>query len=138
MTPDQIACITNSFHHLLLIEDTLAALFYGHLFELEPSLMPMFQADMRGQGRKFMTMLHLIVSGLDDLDRLLPTLRELGRQHLDYGVRDEQYETVGAALCWALRQGLGERCTPDVEHAWNALYVLVADTMKAAARQATG
>ena len=138
MTPDQIACITNSFHHLLLIEDTLAALFYGHLFELEPSLRPMFQADMRGQGRKFMTMLHLIVSGLHDLDQLLPSLQELGRRHMDYGVREVHYETVRAALRWALRQGLGERFTPDVEQAWNALYLLVADRMKAAASQATG
>ena len=138
MTPDQIACITNSFHHLLLIEDTLAALFYGHLFELEPSLRPMFQADMRGQGRKFMTMLHLIVSGLHDLDQLLPSLQELGRRHRDYGVREVHYETVRAALRWALRQGLGERFTPDVEQAWNALYLLVADRMKAAASQATG
>ncbi|HEY3232681.1 MAG TPA: hypothetical protein VGJ87_25855 [Roseiflexaceae bacterium] len=39
---------------------------------------------------------------------------EAGRAPPGYGVKDEQYATVGAALLWTLGQGMGELFTPDV------------------------
>jgi hemoglobin-like flavoprotein len=48
-------------------------------------------------------------------------------------VRDEHYETVGAALLWTLEKGLGDAFTPDVRAAWTAVYGVLASTMKRAA-----
>lgn len=135
MTPEQVLLIQASFAKVLPIADTAAALFYGRLFELDPSLRPLFQGDMREQGRKLMTMLRVVVNGLHRLDQLVPAVQELGRRHAAYGVADEHYDIVAAALLWTLRQGLGDDWTPNVEAAWVVAYTLLADTMKAAAAE---
>lgn len=135
MTPEQVLLIQASFAKVLPIADTAAALFYGRLFELDPSLRPLFQGDMREQGRKLMTMLRVVVNGLHRLDQLVPAVQELGRRHAAYGVADEHYDTVAAALLWTLHQGLGDDWTPNVEAAWVVAYTLLADTMKAAAAE---
>src|SRR5215213_4933586 len=130
MTPEQIALVQISFAQVLPIADTAAALFYSRLFELDPSLKPLFKGDMAEQGRKLMTMIRVVVNGLNRLDELVPAVQELGRRHARYGVRDEHYDTVGAALLWTLSQGLGARFTSETEAAWATAYTLLAETMK--------
>jgi hemoglobin-like flavoprotein len=63
-------------------------------------------------------------------------VQQLGVRHIAYGVKDEHYDTVGAALLWTLDAGLGDAFTDDVKDAWATVYGLLADTMKAAAAQA--
>jgi hemoglobin-like flavoprotein len=133
MHPEQIVCIQSSFAQVLPITDVAAALFYQRLFELDSSLRPLFSGDMAEQGRKLMTMLQVVVNGLTRLDALIPAVQALGRRHAGYGVTDEHYETVGEALLWTLRQGLGEDFTPNVAAAWATAYALLADVMKQAA-----
>jgi hemoglobin-like flavoprotein len=133
MNPEQIMLVQTSFVLVMPIADTAAALFYQRLFELDPSLRPMFRGDIQEQGRKLMSMLKIAVNGLTRLDQLVPAVRELGQRHARYGVRDEHYDTVAAALLWTLGQGLGVAFTPEVEQAWVAAYTLLAGTMKAAA-----
>jgi hemoglobin-like flavoprotein len=136
MTPDQIALVQTSFAQVLPIADAAAALFYGRLFELDPSLKPLFRGDMQEQGRKLMTMIRVVVNGLHRLDQLVPAVQELGRRHARYGVTDAHYDTVAAALLWTLGQGLGAGFTRDVEAAWTTAYTVLAETMKAAAAEA--
>jgi hemoglobin-like flavoprotein len=136
MNSEQIMLVQTSFALVLPIADTAAALFYQRLFELDPSLRPMFRGDIQEQGRKLMSMLKIAVNGLTRLEQLVPAVQELGQRHSRYGVRDEHYDTVAAALLWTLRQGLGVAFTPEVEQAWVAAYTLLADTMKAASAEA--
>ena len=63
MTPEQIVLTQTSFAQVLPIADAAASLFYNRLFELDPSLRPMFKTDMAEQGRKLMTMLNVVVNG---------------------------------------------------------------------------
>ena len=133
MTPEQKCLVQSSFAHVLPIADTAARLFYGRLFELDPSLRPMFHGDMTEQGKKLMDMLRVAIAGLDRLDRLVPAVQALGRRHVAYGVRDEHYATVAAALLWTLEQGLGDRFTPAHRDAWVAVYTILATTMQEAA-----
>ena len=136
MNPKQIELVQSSFAQVAPIADVAAALFYQKLFELDPSLRPLFRGDMAEQGKKLMTMIGSVVGSLRSLDRIVPGVRALGARHADYGVRDEHYDTVGAALLWTLGQGLGEAFTGDVHGAWAAAYTLLADTMKDAAAEA--
>lgn len=132
MQPDQILLVQESFAAVLPIADIAAVLFYNRLFELDPSLRPLFKEDMQDQRRKLMTTLTVVVRGLTRLDVLLPSIQKLGQRHVAYGVTDEHYATVGAALIWTLQQGLGETFTPDVEAAWVAAYTLLSEVMQAA------
>ena len=57
MTPEQITLVQESFAKVEPIADKAAELFYGKLFELDPSLKPMFKGDIAEQGTKLMTMI---------------------------------------------------------------------------------
>ena len=130
MTPQQKALVQQTFAAIAPIAEAAAALFYGRLFELDPSLRALFRGDMAAQGRHLMGTLAVAVRGLDDLATLVPAVRALGHRHVAYGVRDEHYATVGQALLWTLERGLGGAFTSEVREAWGAAYELLAATMK--------
>jgi hemoglobin-like flavoprotein len=132
MTGEQKRLVKESFGRVEPIAATAADLFYARLFELDPSLRPMFRGDMAEQGRKLMQTLAVVVAGLDKLDGLIPAVQALGRRHVAYGVRDEHFDTVAAALLWTLEQGLGDAFTPAVRQAWATAYGLLASVMRAA------
>jgi len=136
LTSEQITLVKDSWGKVVPIAGTAAGLFYGKLFEMDPALRPMFTSDMTVQGEKLMRMIGIAVDHLDKLDEIVPAVQELGVKHLDYGVRNSHYDTVGTALLWTLEQGLGEAFTPDVRKAWTEVYTLLASTMKAAATAA--
>lgn len=130
MTPESIALVESSFEKVKPIKEQAAALFYGKLFELDPSLKPLFKGDMVEQGRKLMATLAFVVGGLRTPDKILAAVADLGRRHVDYGVKDAHYDTVGAALLWTLEQGLGPAFTPETKLAWTEAYTLLATVMK--------
>jgi len=133
MTPEQVTLIKTSWENVVPISETAAELFYGKLFELDESLKPLFKGDMKEQGAKLMKMINTVVVSLDKLDTIVPAVQSLGERHVGYGVKDEHYDTVAAALLWTLGQGLGEAFTDDVKEAWTTAYVILATTMKDAA-----
>jgi hemoglobin-like flavoprotein len=133
MTPEQKDLVQGSFAKVAPIAPQAAALFYGRLFELDPSLKPLFKSDLKDQGDKLMKTLAFAVNGLDDLGAIVPAVEDLGKRHVAYGVKDEHYATVGAALLWTLEKGLGDAFTDDVKEAWVEVYGVLSTTMKKAA-----
>lgn len=136
MTPEQAVLVKNSWALVTPIADKAAELFYGKLFELDPELKSLFKGDMTEQGRKLMAMINTAVNGLDKLEAIVPAVEQLGERHVGYGVKDKDYDTVGAALLWTLEAGLGDAFTPEVKEAWTITYGVLATTMKAAAAKA--
>ena len=136
MTPEQINLIKISWAKVLPISDTAAELFYGKLFQLDSELKPLFKGDMKEQGEKLMKMLNTVVNSLDNLNSIIPAVQNLGVSHINYGVKDEHYDTVADALLWTLEQGLGDGFTADVKDAWTMAYVTLSDVMKNAANEA--
>jgi hemoglobin-like flavoprotein len=108
-------------------------LFYSVLFEMDPSLRPMFKTDIREQAGKLMQAIGFVVKGMDRLDTVVPVLQDLGKRHVNYGVVPQHYDVVGQALVRTLEKGLGERFTPQLRDAWAKAYGLVAGVMKEAA-----
>jgi hemoglobin-like flavoprotein len=133
MTPEKIALVRSSWQQVFPIQDTAARLFYGRLFELDPSLRSMFKGDMAEQGRKLMAIINTAVISLDNLGPILGVVEDMGRRHVGYGVTEAHYDTVGSALIWTLGQGLGEQFTPAVREAWVETYATLASAMKKAA-----
>jgi len=129
MTSERIKLVQDSFRKVVPNKDTAAQLFYVRLFELDPDLKAMFRGDMSEQGRKLMVAIATVVNGLDNLGDILPVVRDLGRRHVGYGVKQKDYETVGAALLWTLKQGLGDDFTEETKQAWSAAYGLLSSTM---------
>jgi hemoglobin-like flavoprotein len=136
MTPQQIELVKKTWVLVVPIADKAAELFYGRLFELEPSYRAMFKHDMTEQGKKLMKTINIAVEALDDVEPLVPTLKQMGADHAVYGVVDRDYNVVGAALLWTLEQGLGDAFTDEVRNAWAAVYEVLANTMKSGAAEA--
>jgi hemoglobin-like flavoprotein len=133
MNGRQIRLVQDSFRQVAPMAEAAAGLFYARLFELDPDLRSLFKGDMSEQGRRLMQMLGLAVKSLDRPEQLLPALRALGARHVAYGVREKDYDTVGRALLWTLRQGLGDAFTPEVEAAWAEVYAALAAAMQGGA-----
>lgn len=133
MTRQQVELVQSSFRLVHPMLDTAAAMFYDRLFELDPSLRRLFRTSREEQQRKLGQALTVVVKALDRPDQIQDAVEALGRRHAGYGVRDEHYSTVGAALLWTLEAGLGAAFTPDVRKAWTAAYSWLAYTMRRAA-----
>lgn len=135
MTPHQISLVQSSWAQIKPISAQAAELFYGRLFELDPSLKPLFKGDMTEQGKKLMATLNLAVTSLTKLETILPAVQDLGRRHVSYGVPDESYQTVGQALLWTLERGLGDDFTAEVKEAWTITYTTLSQVMLDAAHE---
>jgi len=137
MTPRQIELVQSSFKQISPILDSATMIFYDRLFQLDASLRPMFRGPQEEQARKLTHVLTMVVKGLSRLEQILPAVKELGRRHAGYGVRPQDYGTVGTALLWTLETGLGEVFTLEVREAWGSAYKLLANTMQGAAEEET-
>lgn len=129
MTPEQIKLCQDTWIEVAKISDTAAEIFYSKLFEADPSLKPLFKGDMKAQGAKLMKMIGTAVNSLTQLDTLVPVVEQLGVRHVDYGVKDKDYDTVGASLISTLEVGLGDLFTEEAKEAWINAYDLLSTTM---------
>jgi hemoglobin-like flavoprotein len=137
MTPQQQDLIRATWASVAPIADDAARIFYDRLFELDPSLRPMFaHTDMAGQRKNLMQTLAVVVKGIDRLETLVPAVEALGRRHAGYGVEPGHYATVGRALLDTLAIGLGDAFTPDAHDAWAEAYGLLSGVMLGAAEAA--
>ncbi len=134
MTPRQIERVRISWSAVEPIADAAARLFYDRLFEMDPAIKRLFaKTDMPAQRGILMQTLALLVSSLDEFERVIPVLQALGRVHVGYGVRQRHYDTVEAALLWALDRGLGDAFDDETADAWATAYSAVASVMIEAA-----
>ena len=132
MQSDDIELVQYTLMKMLPKTEQVARRFYDRLFELDPSIRPLFKGDMKQQGQKFMSTLSHVVHWLDRLDEIRAELEKLGHEHVTFGVQREHYGTVETALLWAIEETLGDAYTPEVEAAWRGAYEAVADIMKGA------
>jgi hemoglobin-like flavoprotein len=136
MTPDQVTLVQESFKKVVPIASQAADLFYDRLFTIAPEVRPLFPTDLSEQKKKLMQVLATAVTNLHQVEKVLPAVEELGRKHVAYGVTEEHYRPVGAALLWTLEQGLGPDFTPPVKAAWTETYTTLAGVMTKAAATA--
>jgi len=138
MTPEQIDLIGASFTTASTQRPDMAELFYEKLFNQDPSLKPLFKGDIRAQAAKLGSVLAMVVRNLDKLDEIMEPVRALAVRHVDYGVEDHHYTTVGGALIETLREAAGvDDFTPETEEAWATAYGALSGAMIAAANDAS-
>ena len=135
MTPEQRTLVTETYPDIRQIAIPVSLLFYGRLFDLDPSLRALFHIDMTEQSEKLMSMLDAIVGSLDSFEEMRPVLRELGQRHVEYGVKESHYTTLGSALVWAFAQALEPNFNDSVREAWNAVLGEVSREMLAGAAE---
>lgn len=135
MTPAQTATIRRQFGQIAPRKEAFAAAFYDRLFDGDPTIRPMFPADMRPQRAKLVQALAHIILSLDNLQAVMPDVRELGMRHAGYGVQPDHYNAVGEALLATLEEMLGEDFDDAAQAAWALAYGTFADAMAEAAAE---
>lgn len=135
MTPEQVKLVQDSFKLVQPIAPQAADLFYNRLFEIAPTVRPLFPNDLSGQKSKLMSMIGTAVNNLHQVEKIVPAVQDLGRRHVAYGVTADHYKPVGEALIWTLEKGLGDQFTPEVKAAWIETYTTLQNVMTAAAAE---
>jgi NAD(P)H-flavin reductase/hemoglobin-like flavoprotein len=123
-----------SFATLSNRSDSVARLVYATLFAIDPPTRDLFLPTMTAQRGRFVAALAHLLGRVDDPDRLVPFLAQLGRDHRKLGVHTEQYASAGAALVTSVRRHCGDRWDDDLERAWTRTCRTVGETMSTAAR----
>ena len=125
--------VTESWQKVAPIADVASSLFYQNLFEENPEIKLLFQdVDLESQKVKLVHAISAVVQSIDDIEAMLTMLEDLGRRHIDYGVKESHYDDVGSALLKTLETGLADAWTEDVKQAWVEVYTLVSTAMRTA------
>jgi NAD(P)H-flavin reductase/hemoglobin-like flavoprotein len=109
--------------------------FYSHLFLSHPETRELFPVSMAHQRDRLFAALGDVVHYVDDLDRLVPMLQQLGRDHRKFGTVAEHYPAVGASLLATLEH-FDDEWDDTLAKSWAEAYDLVADVMVEAAEKA--
>lgn len=126
---DECRLVQASFAEIEPDAERVAGAFYRRLFELKPTLAPLFKRTIEQQAAVFIETLAVAVVSLDDLDSIASLVRALGRGHASYGVQPADFDTAREALLWALGDALGAAFTPELCGAWTAAYDTIATEM---------
>lgn len=129
--------LKGSWNKVATFGDQVPLRFYSRLFVMAPESRELFPLSMSAQRDRLVTALGYTVSHVDDLERLVPYLQQLGRDHRRFGVSARHYGLVADALLATLADFLGPEWTPDLAQDWADAYSLVATTMIDAAEAAS-
>ncbi|WP_433625328.1 FAD-binding oxidoreductase [Nocardia sp. CA-120079] len=114
----------------------LASSFYAILFTDYPAVRDFFPAAMDSQRDRLVKAISYALDRLEEPNKLLPFLAQLGRDHRKYGVQAAHYTAVATSLKSAMRIFAGtEMWTDEVDRAWDEGLKIVGDTMIGAAEQ---
>jgi hemoglobin-like flavoprotein len=129
MTKEQVNLVENSWDFIILNTSEAGNIFYGKLFELDPSLRNLFKGDMDSQSRKLVSLITFVVHKLNNLDEVINDVVALGKRHAGYNVKPDHYNTVAAALLWTLELALKDQWNDKMKEAWVEVYTVLSGTM---------
>ena len=132
----QIELVESSFEKIKPYANEFVTSFYQHLFQENPKLRVLFRnTDMNKMYQKLLNSLVLLVESLRNPNALQPVLKNLGAKHKGYGVIDEHYPAVCAALMATFPKYIPTDWTPEVQHAWASTFQAVTQIMQEGAAE---
>lgn len=132
---ETIKRLEGSFNLLAPRAQELADRFYANLFAQNPTLRPMFPADMSDQKGKLVASLVLVVKNLRTPEKIELALEEMGARHVEYGAQAEHYPVVRDMLVDVMGQMAGEAWTDQLKTDWTDALNSVAAVMVAGAKK---
>jgi len=125
-----VTALRESFELVAPRADQLAERFYEKLFEDYPDLLRYFtHTDFSEQRGKLIQALVLVLKSLETPDALTKVLHQLGKQHGDMGVHDDDYPPVANTLISVLAEYAEEAWNEELEECWRQALEAVATTM---------
>jgi|UPI00037132A6 hemoglobin-like flavoprotein len=114
--------------------NALSALFYSHLFRLQPSLRMVFNGGVPMLNRKFNSMIATF-KNIKHLEKIAAAIESMAERHVAYHIELAYFPLFRESLLLALRDLLGDAFTPELEQAWSTVFDEVASIMTATLAQ---
>ena len=122
--------LRSSFDLIAPQAEEVMSRFYDELFSRYPAVVPMFKNTTKAKQMKMLlASLKLVIANLDNPDKLVPALQEMGKRHKGYGAVPEHFTAVAETLLDVMKEFAGKAWTKQVHNAWSDALNLVAETM---------
>mmetsp|Transcript_11814 Transcript_11814/g.18187 ORF Transcript_11814/g.18187 Transcript_11814/m.18187 type:complete len:302 (+) Transcript_11814:508-1413(+) len=119
--------------------DAVGKLLMRNIFKIEPTALQLYSfknvadlyesKELKSHYTKLIGSLNSVIESLSDPKDIGKTMKELGRRHVDYGVKVEHYNVIGKAILKTLEALLAEGYSSSIKHAWIAFIRQVASQM---------
>ena len=76
-----------------------------------------------------MLSINKLVFDIKNFDKLVPYLRQLGKEHVKFGVMPQHYHIFWQAFGRALIEFLGREANADIINAWSTAFKQISETM---------
>lgn len=104
--------------------------FYELMFGNHPELLNIFNHANQKQGRQQKALSSTVYAAakyIDNLEAILPVVKQIGHKHRSLGINPEHYPIVGKHLLLAIEDVLGDAATKEIIDAWAEAYKVIAD-----------
>ncbi|WP_152608188.1 NO-inducible flavohemoprotein [Halalkalibacter okhensis] len=104
--------------------------FYQMMFTNHPELLHIFNHVNQKQGKQQQALANTVYTAaqyIDQLETLLPAVKQIAHKHRSLGVKAEHYPIVGEHLLLAIKDVLGDAATDEIINAWGEAYGVIAD-----------
>lgn len=110
--------------------ETITTRFYQLMFGNHPELLNIFNHANQKQGRQQKALAGTVYAAaqyIDNLEAILPVVKQIAHKHRSLGIKPEHYPIVGKHLLLAIKDVLGDAATDEIIDAWAQAYNLIAD-----------
>ena len=104
--------------------------FYKRLFEDHPELKNIFNQTHQKAGEQPRALANAVYAAalhIDNLEAILPRVKQIAEKHRSLNVKPEHYPVVGEYLLASIKDVLGDAATDDIIEAWADAYGVIAD-----------
>lgn len=102
--------------------------FYQIMFSEHPELLNIFNHTNQKKGRQQQALANAVYAAamyIDNLEAIIPVVKQIGHKHRSLGIKAEHYPIVGKCLLQAIKEVAG--APQEVLDAWGEAYGVIAD-----------
>ncbi len=110
--------------------EKITTVFYQQMFKAHPELLNIFNHANQKQGRQQQALaatVYAAASYIDNLEAIIPAVKQIAHKHRSLGIKPEHYPIVGTHLLGAIKDVLGPAATDEIIKAWGRAYNIIAD-----------
>ena len=110
--------------------EAITTRFYQLMFGNHPELLNIFNHANQKQGRQQKALAGTVYAAaqyIDNLEAILPVVKQIAHKHRSLGIKAEHYPIVGKHLLLAIKDVLADAATDEIINAWAEAYGVIAD-----------
>ncbi|MBN8208383.1 NO-inducible flavohemoprotein [Bacillus sp. NTK071] len=130
LSPKTMATIKSTVPVLEVHGLEITKRFYEMLFTNHPELLNIFNHANQKQGRQQEALANAVYAAakhIDQLEAILPVVKQVAHKHRSLGVKPEHYPIVGEHLIMAIKEVLGDDASEEILRAWEEAYGVIAN-----------